>query len=71
MDPFDDLRPEALPAPDSPTYSESGVDLTLLQWMLTLTYKERLDALQNLVRFAGKVKHGRQDSGVREPLSGP
>jgi hypothetical protein len=33
-----------------PTYSEDGVDLTLIRWMLSLTPAERLEALQNNVR---------------------
>ncbi len=30
-------------------YSEDGVDLTLIRWMLSLTPAERLDVLQNHV----------------------
>jgi hypothetical protein len=30
-------------------YSEDGVDLTLVRWMLSLTPAERLDVLQNHV----------------------
>jgi hypothetical protein len=37
-------------------YSEDGVDLTLIRWMLSLTPAERLECLQNHViascRFA-------------------
>ena len=37
-------------APDGssnePVYSEDGVDLTLIRWMLSLTPAERLEALQ-------------------------
>ena len=32
-----------------PTYSEDGVDLTLIRWMLSLTPSERLDTLQQFV----------------------
>jgi hypothetical protein len=30
-------------------YSEDGVDLTLIRWMLSLTPRERLDVLQDQV----------------------
>ena len=32
-----------------PTYSDDGVDLTLIRWMLSLTPAERLDTLQQFV----------------------
>jgi hypothetical protein len=35
---------------DQPTYSEDGVDLTLIRWMLSLTPAERLQVLQQNVR---------------------
>ena len=38
-----------LPA-GQPTYSEDGVDLTLIRWMLSLTPAERLQVLQQNVR---------------------
>jgi hypothetical protein len=39
-------------APDPPTltdYSDDGVDLTLIRWMLSLTPAERLQVLQRHV----------------------
>lgn len=33
-----------------PAYSEDGVDLTLIRWMLSLTHAERLMVLQNNIR---------------------
>ena len=33
----------------STAYSEDGVDLTLIRWMLSLTPAERLEVLQNTV----------------------
>ena len=33
----------------SAAYSEDGVDLTLIRWMLSLTPAERLEVLQNTV----------------------
>lgn len=40
----DGVEEEQLPA-----YSEDGVDLTLIRWMLSLTPAERLDTLQQFV----------------------
>ena len=36
-------------------YSESGVDLTLIRWMLSLTPAERLQALQDFHRALYKT----------------
>ncbi len=36
-------------APELPTHSEDGVDLTLIRWMLSLTPAERLEVLQSFV----------------------
>jgi hypothetical protein len=36
-------------AADEITYTEDGVDLTLIRWMLSLTPAERLDVLQGFV----------------------
>ena len=38
------------PAEPRPEYSEDGVDLTLIRWMLSLTPRERLETLQNTIR---------------------
>ena len=40
------------PAPgyDPPAFSDDGVDLTLIRWMLSLTPAERLEALENNVQ---------------------
>ncbi len=35
---------------DELVYSEDGVDLTLIRWMLSMTTTERLQALQQNVR---------------------
>ena len=44
-----------VPSEDSasglPAYSDDGVDLTLVRWMLSLTPAERLDALQQFANF--------------------
>jgi len=34
---------------DAASYSEDGVDLTMIRWMLSLTPAERLDVLQTAV----------------------
>ena len=41
---------------DGPLYSESGVDLTLIHWMLSLTPAERLQMLQQTVRSILRLK---------------
>ena len=41
---------------DRPTHSEDGVDLTLIRWMLSLTYAERLAFLQNHIRAIARVR---------------
>ena len=43
--------PQGTPPPtrDLPAYSEDGVDLTLIRWMLSLSPAERLEVLQNTV----------------------
>jgi hypothetical protein len=47
--------------PVDPTYSEEGVDLTLIRWMLSLTPEQRLRALQNHVRTILRIRSGRTD----------
>jgi len=37
-------------------YSEDGVDLTLIRWMLSLTPAERLKVLQNFVNSVRKMR---------------
>ena len=37
-------------------YAPSGVDLTLIRWMLSLTPSERLDVLQNMVEFVSEAR---------------
>ena len=41
---------------EGPLYSESGVDLTLIHWMLSLTPAERLQILQQTVRSILRLK---------------
>ncbi len=46
-------------------YSDDGVDLTLVRWMLSLTPAERLEALQQYVDFMIRMGGGNSQS----PLS--
>jgi hypothetical protein len=39
----------------SPCYDESGVDVTLIRWCLSLTPAERLEWLQESVDFAEQI----------------
>jgi len=42
--------PEAGSNEENPTYSQDGVDLTLIWWMLSLSPLERLETLQQTVQ---------------------
>jgi hypothetical protein len=42
-------------APEELLYSEDGVDLTLIRWMLSLTPTERLQALQQSVQSLARL----------------
>ncbi len=46
---------------DSPPYSEDGVDLTLIRWMLSLTPAERLDVLQRNVESILRIRANRTE----------
>ncbi|MGD8982327.1 MAG: hypothetical protein PVH67_10275 [Desulfobacterales bacterium] len=46
---------------DNPAYSEDGVDLTLIRWMLSLTPTERLNVLQENLLSIARLKH----AGIR------
>ncbi len=55
-------RPGAAAPQDDRTYSEDGVDLTLIRWMLSLTPAERLNVLQHTVRSLLKLRAGQTDT---------
>ena len=46
---------------DNPAYSEDGIDLTLVRWMLSLTPTERLNVLQQTMFSIARLKH----AGIR------
>lgn len=46
------------PSHEEPEYSEDGVDLTLIRWMLSLTPTERLQVLQEAVGSLRRLKDG-------------
>ena len=46
---------------DSPLYSDDGVDLTLIRWMLSLTPAERLDVLQRNVESILRIRANRTE----------
>lgn len=48
--------PDHSSSEDGPLYSESGVDLTLIRWMLSLTPAERLQMLQQTIRSIVRLK---------------
>jgi hypothetical protein len=43
-------------AESKPLYSENGIDLTLIRWMLSLTPAERLQMLQGTIRSILRLK---------------
>lgn len=49
---------EATPAGPEQAYSEDGVDLTLIRWMLSLTPTERLHMLQKSVQSLVRLRSG-------------
>ena len=54
MEPQDN---EHRPAEPLPAFSEDGVDLTLIRWMLSLTPDERLQHLEDHAAFAEELRH--------------
>ena len=46
------------PIADFPAYSEDGVDLTLIRWMLSLTPAERLEVLQGFADSLAEIRAG-------------
>ena len=44
-----------------PAYSEDGVDLTLIRWMLSMTPAERLRVLQEHHRSIMKLRYGNRN----------
>ena len=47
---------------DPPTYSEDGVDLTLIRWMLSLTPSGRLQVLQRHVWSILRLRANRTET---------
>lgn len=47
------------PTPDPPAESPDGVDLTLIQWTLSLTPLQRLELLQDWVDGLAELQRGR------------
>ena len=45
---------------DEPSYSEDGVDLTLIRWMLSLSPEERLHVLQDAVESVMRLRDARR-----------
>lgn len=50
-----------LPPKENHDFSENGVDLTLVRWMLALTPKERLMVLQNNVQSILKLRNAKRE----------
>jgi hypothetical protein len=64
MDPANNTRSDQL------AYSEDGVDLTLIRWMLSLTPAERLEVLQQYVDSVLTIRAWNSESRLsRNPAS--
>ncbi|MFN8009336.1 MAG: hypothetical protein U0V70_20370 [Terriglobia bacterium] len=50
---------------EKPAYSEDGVDLTLIRWMLSLTPAERLQVLQEQVKSILRLRDGQPGTKLR------
>ncbi len=50
-------------------YSEDGVDLTLIRWMLSLTPTERLQVLQDNISSIQKLKDAKNRISDHKPSS--
>jgi hypothetical protein len=58
IDPQSEYKERAPESQDEQTYSEDGVDLTLIRWMLSLTPTERLQTLQQTVQSLIRLRDG-------------
>jgi len=56
--PRSDCEEKASESQDEQSYSEDGVDLTLIRWMLSLTPTERLQTLQRTVQSLTRLLDG-------------
>jgi hypothetical protein len=50
------LLKDAVLSDDEPIYSEDGVDLTLIRWMLSLTPTQRLLTLQEAIHSIARLR---------------
>ncbi len=50
-----------LPAEGLPIHSEDGVDLTLIRWMLSLTPRERLQVLQDMIDSITRLRNAQSE----------
>jgi hypothetical protein len=53
--------PETTPRHAPPAESPDGVDLTLIEWTLSLSPLERLELLQDWVDGLAELRHGRAE----------
>jgi hypothetical protein len=58
---YKNFNKASLPCRDN-SYSEDGVDLSLIRWMLTLTPTERLQTLQQNILSIRKLRGETSDS---------
>jgi hypothetical protein len=59
------------PTDASPAFSEDGVDLTLIRWMLSLSVDERLELLEEHAGFVGDLRRANHSLQVPPHPRGP
>ena len=50
------MQPNERAQPKKAEYSDDGVDVSLIQWMLSLTPTERLNVLQRFVNSVEEIR---------------
>jgi hypothetical protein len=58
MGPQPEVEEKTPESQNEQTYSEDGVDLTMIRWMLSLTPTERLQTLQQAVQSLVRLRDG-------------
>ena len=54
----DNIKAKATPERRNRRHWGSGVDVTLIQWMLSMTPEQRLQTLENTIWSLMRLKHG-------------
>ena len=57
--------------PNAGAYSDNGVDMSLIRWMLSLTPAERLEALQQYVDSVATIRARNCQARLRPDIAHP